>query len=162
MRRPTPEKRFHPQEFERVRQKPDRALVSRAAVRLGRAASIPRARTVQALVSGPIKNRTFMQPPPSAQRSDLVLSPRYPKACRGLFQIREELYLRPSFDPEPQFPVATISFATSSLAPSWWLSRSSLLSSLSWPCGPLCDSYPVIAHAAHRHTQHCDNTTKAN
>jgi hypothetical protein len=77
-----------------------------------------------------------MQPPPSAQRSDLVLSPRYPKACRGPFQIPEENYLGPDFDPEQHFLVVTSS-ATSSLPPSWSLSRSSLPSSLSWPCGPL-------------------------
>ena len=77
-----------------------------------------------------------MQPPPSAQRSDLVLSPRYPKACRDPFQIPEENYLGPDFDPEQHFLVVTSS-ATSSLPPSWSLSRPSLPSSLSWPCGPL-------------------------
>ena len=48
----------------------------------------------------------------------------------------EENYLGSDFDPEQRFLVATSS-ATSSLPPSWSLSRSSLPSSLSWPCGPL-------------------------
>jgi hypothetical protein len=40
-----------------------------------------------------------VQPPPSAQRSDLVLSPRYPKACKGSIQILEEL-IASEFRPE--------------------------------------------------------------
>jgi hypothetical protein len=52
------------------------------------------------------------------------------------FQIPEENYLGPDFDPEQHFLVTTSS-AMSSLPPSCSLSRSSLPSSLSWPCDPL-------------------------
>jgi hypothetical protein len=76
---------------------------------------------IMPLAGAETKNRTFMQPPPSAQRSDLVLSFLCDArtAAKG-FQILEEVCLRPGFDPDPQllFADTATSFVTSSLPPS--------------------------------------------
>jgi hypothetical protein len=124
----------------RVRQGPDRALVNRAVERLGLAASIPRAPADHAH-RGKKKNRTFMQSL-SAQRSGLVLpcrqSERLQRTLRpfgkGLLCVRVATRRR-----HVSVVDKTTSFSLkSSLPPSWWLPwRSSLPSSLSWPCRPL-------------------------
>ena len=81
-----------------------------------------------------------------------------PNGCKGRFgsfgRFRFASGLRPGGG---NLSVATTSFSLkSSLPPSWWLpSRSSLPSSLSWPCCPLQKNLlSEPAHAVDRHAQH--------
>ncbi|WP_130212414.1 hypothetical protein [Bradyrhizobium genosp. SA-3] len=84
----------------RVRLSPHRALVNRAAQRLGLAALIPRARANHVLAGAETKNRTFMQQPP-AQRSGLILACRDTERLqRTLHILWEGLAIHPGCDPE--------------------------------------------------------------
>ena len=122
-----------------VRQGPDRALVNRAAVRLGRAASIPRARAHHAHWGRNEKPDLCAAATCTKVRPYLAFA-AIPNGCKGRFRsfgrFRFASGLRPGGG---NLSVATTSFSwKSSLPPSWWLpSRSSLPSLLSWPCRPL-------------------------
>ena len=121
----------------------DQALVNRAA-RASRPCGIDPSRKSRSCPSPGHKQKTgpLCRPPP-AQRSGLILPlPRYSNGCKGHFRSFGEVSLcvRVAIR-RRNFSVVdtTTSFSLkSSLPPSWWLpSRSSLPSSLSWPCRPL-------------------------
>ena len=115
---------------------------------------------IMPLAGAETKNRTFMQSP-AAQRPGLMMPRRDTERLQRTFQILWRGFaLRPGCDPEggnlSVAGMATSFSLKSSLPLSWWLpSRSSLPSSLSWPCRPLQKKWlSEHSHAVHRHAQH--------
>jgi|SRR5581483_11488656 len=125
------------------------APVNRAAQRLGRAASIYRGKSKYTepghkQKTGPLYSRRRLHKGPILSCLSSI-----PECAQSAFQIPEEVCFASGFRPKGRtlsVVDTTTSFLTSSLPPSWQLSRSSLPS---WPCGPLLENWvSVRAHTS--------------
>jgi hypothetical protein len=107
-----------------------------------------------------------MQPPPSAQRSDLILHLLDTRtSAKRLSEPLKRFVLRPGFNPELHslgryydYFFRDVFFATFLAAFAVFFAFFAFLAMSSSVKNWLSDR----AHAVHRHTQHCDNTTKGN